>query len=182
VERHARGLAQARLRRGSSELVFELLIDPIPSHMTDLSREEAELYYLVLREVGGGYGSEIKAALGAASSEVFNEIRKRLLSRAKSEPDATGLDIDDIDWAAIRAVAPVILSTIPEDEFRTATGRTLKEVRGLLVVANAKIRQHEYRRGYVSHQRGTCVIRLPATALARNITLAGVQIPSRGTA
>jgi hypothetical protein len=132
------------------------------------------LFYLVLRELGGGYGREIGERLGLPSAEVFEAIRLRLRSRARSDPHATGIDLDEIDWAAIRAIAPIVLSVMPESEFQIVTGRSFGEVESLLAMAKDRIRIYQAGRGFVTHQRGACVVSLPITALRRNVTLAGV--------
>jgi hypothetical protein len=105
---------------------FELdavLCEGVPGiGLNQVSRREAALYHHMLGELGGAHGREIREALGPANVEVYRAIRARLFTRARGpERDAETLELDAIDWAAIRVIAPLVLEHGYEQEFQMQT-------------------------------------------------------------
>ena len=142
--------------------------------MTRLSRAEARLYGLMLRELHGDFGPELRAAVGERSLEIYDAIWRRVRERAASDPHAAGLAVDAIDWAAIRILAAAIEAQVSPASFESWTGRDLRDVLELANKAKGEIRSFRRRPGLLLFQRGDCLIRIPLQTVAGQGTLAGI--------
>jgi hypothetical protein len=70
------------------------------------------------------------------------------------------LSVDQIDWAAVRALAPLMLQ-LYDDEFHATTGHDLEELRELGQQAINMRREYRTPRHAVSYAIGDCEVVLP---------------------
>jgi hypothetical protein len=131
------------------------------------------LYARLFMELGGGYGRQLKEELGPVSVDIYKALEERANAQLDAIPAAEPV-LDPIDWAALRALVPAILRHFRAGEFQTVTGGDLAEVEELGRRAEQEIREFHWRGGFISFQRGTCLVRLPWTMVGRGIHLFGV--------
>jgi hypothetical protein len=142
--------------------------------VTSVSREEAELYLRLLWELGGGYGRALQVDLGEASSDLYVAIRERLRAQGATKNEASEFDFDDVDWAAIRAIAPAIRNRVPPAEFRIVTGFTFEDLDRLLDRANEAIYRRTTPKHAIALQIGLCQVVIPVRFIAQGQQLAAV--------
>jgi hypothetical protein len=80
--------------------------------------------------------------------------------------------IDDIDWAAIRVVAPAMLRLYDDFEFHPITGHTLAELVELERLAIAAWREYRTPRHAILYRIGDCVVELPTGYIDQGVLLA----------
>lgn len=135
-------------------------------------RHSADLYgHILLEALGGPWASHIKRELGPAFAEVCRVLLVRQERRLWSDP--VDLAADDIDWAAVRALAPLMLARY-DDEFHATTGHDLDELRELGKLAVDARREYQEPRNAISYAIGDCEVVMPTAYLEDRSKVAAV--------
>jgi hypothetical protein len=131
--------------------------------MADLSfsdERHARLYgHILLEALSGPWARPIQLETGPAFTEMCRVLYERQRSRLKHRP--LDLSADDIDWAAVRALAPLMLHWY-DDEFHLTTGHDLEELRELGQLAVEARREYRTPRHAIAYAIGECEVVLPA--------------------
>jgi hypothetical protein len=131
-----------------------------------VERRLADLYaHVLLEAVGGPYAAAIKASLGAGVVPLLNALKARQARRLRRRSDH--LPLDDIDWAAVRAVVPEIQARFDDVDLHLLTGHHLEELAELHQMAVERWREYRTPLHAVSYRIGDCVVELPTAYLAR---------------
>lgn len=101
-----------------------------------MSTSDARLYLAMLLELSGGHGRAIKDHLGTAGSGLILAIRDRYRSASRSAGGDVA-DLDSIDLATIRILAPILKATFLDREFRTVTGFAFADLDRLVRTAES---------------------------------------------
>lgn len=120
------------------------------------------------------------ADLGPTSGDVYRAARGRIRARLEHlREDEEDIEADEVDWAVIRVLVPVLLRHHHDQDFQTITGFDFDDVRSLRDLATAQIREFASSTDFLTHQHGSCVVRLPTVRVATNVRLVGV--PDEGS-
>ena len=138
-----------------------------------LSRPEAILYARVLWLVTGGPDTrEIQFGTGWATRGIYDALRDRIDERLAREP--AGLELDELDFATLRAVIPVVLRNSYAPEFQTVTGYTAEDLAALGRKVEEAVREVYGRRGHHYARLGECLVRVPTPIVEVNVWLVAV--------
>jgi hypothetical protein len=119
----------------------------------------AQLYgHVLLEALSGPWAPLIKRDTGSAFIEICRVLSERETERLMRDP--VDLSADDIDWAAVRALAPPMLAMYGDD-FRSITGHDLEELRELGQSAIDLRREYRTPRQAISYAIGDCEVVLP---------------------
>jgi hypothetical protein len=135
-----------------------------------LERRLADLYgHVLLEALSGPWARRLRQELGNGLVPLSRALLDRQDERLNSE---SATPIDDIDWAAIRVVAPAMLRLYDDFEFHPTTGHTLAELVELERLAIAAWREYRTPRHAISYRIGDCVVELPTGYIDQGVRLA----------
>jgi hypothetical protein len=135
-----------------------------------LERELGALYrHVLLEALSGPFARRLWQELGAGLVPLWRALLDRQDERLNSESPT---QIDDIDWAAIRVVAPAMLRLYDESTLHATTGHTLADLAELERLAIAAWREYRTPRHAISYRIGDCVVELPTGYIDRGVLLA----------
>lgn len=130
----------------------------------------ADLYgHVLLESVSGPFARRLRHELGDGLVPIWDALLERQRARLKSKSPTP---IDDIDWAAIRVVAPAMLRLYDESTLHLTTGHSLADLAELQRLAIAAWREYRTPCHAISYRIGDCVVELPTGYIDRGVLLA----------